>query len=333
MRVFADWINEFKSKIGFEYSSFDWIKKLPTHAFDIQCSFVKNGKHYAGRGTEENKDLAIIKSTAEMLERFFLDQLKEADSSNGVAVHTDIKAAEISALCELLERDSFFCHYLTKTPFKEMEISGFPDSPLLQGILTLLRSHGAEIRIGQMRTDSQFSSVVCAIFGFSAEIPFGMTLGTSVKLTVAEALESAVIEAARSAIAYLLNPQLLTPEKDSNDNPTFSGPEDHLRVGLNIDYAIQFREVFFEHHLAQFESLGSEIDFEKVSISSFKPELFEGSICMSPPIFMARASSDYLINLFFGEFIPNESRLKRLSDFLRRPISPHEINNAIHPFA
>jgi hypothetical protein len=104
-------------------------------------------------------------------------------------------------------------------------------------------------------------------------------------------------------------------------------------VGLNIDYAIQFREVFFENHLAQFESLGSEIDFEKVSISSFKPELFDGSICMSPPIFMARASSDSLINLFFGEFIPNESRLKRLSDFLRKPISPHEINNAIHPFA
>jgi hypothetical protein len=83
MNEFADWINEFESKIGFEYSSFDWTKTLPTHAYDIQCSFVRNGKHYVGRGTEENKDLAIIKSTAEMLERFFLDQLKKADSSNG----------------------------------------------------------------------------------------------------------------------------------------------------------------------------------------------------------------------------------------------------------
>jgi hypothetical protein len=333
MNEFADWINEFESKIGFEYSSFDWTKTLPTHAFDIQCSFVRNGKHYVGRGTEEDKDLAIIKSTAEMLERFFLDQLKEADSSNGVAVHTEVKIAEISALCELLERDSFFCHYLTKTPFKEIEISSFPDSPLLQGILTLLRSHGAEIRIGQMRTDSRFSSVVCAIFGLSAQSPFGMTLGTSVKLTVEQALESALIEAARSAIAYLLNPQLLNTKKDSNDNSTFSCPEDHLRLGLNIDYAIQFREMFFERHWAQFESLGSEIDFDKVSISSFKPELFDGSICMSPPIFMARASSDSLINLFFGESIPNEGRLNRLRDFLRRPISPHEINATIHPFA
>lgn len=333
MNGFADWINEFESKIGFEYSSFDWIKKLPTDAYDIQCSFVRNGKHYVGRGTEENRDLAIIKATAEMLERLFLDQIIEADSSNGVAVHTDVKTAEVSALCELLERDSFFCHYLTKTPFKEIDISSFPNPPLLQGIFKLLRSHGAEIRIGQMCTDSRFSSVVCAIFGLSVESPFGMALGTSVKLTVAEALESALIEAARSAIAYLLNPQLLTPEKDSNANPTFSGPEDHLRVGLNIDYAIQFRELFFENHLDQFESLGSEINFEMVSISSFKPELFDGPICMSPPIFMARASSNSLINLFFGEFIPNESRLNRLSDFLRRPISLHEINDAIHPFA
>lgn len=333
MNSFSKWINEHSQRLSLEYIRFDWTNKLSKGAFDIQCSFVRDGKNYVGRGTEENKDVAIIKSTAEMLERFFLDQLEEADSSNGVAVHTDAKTAEISALCELLERDSFFCHYLTKTPFKEIEISSFPDTPILQGILTLLKSHGAEIRIGQMRTDSRFSSVVCAIFGLSVESPFGMTLGTSVKLTVAEALESALIEAARSAFAYLLNPQLLTPDKDSNANSPFSCPEDHLRLGLDIDYAIQFKEVFFERHLAKFETLGSKIDFEKVSISSFKPELFDGSICMSPPIFMARASSDSLINLFFGEFFPDKGKLNRLSDFLRRPISPHEINSTIHPFA
>ncbi|NBO39049.1 hypothetical protein EBU99_10750 [bacterium] len=333
MNEFAVWINEFTGKIGFEFSSFDWTKKIPTDAYDIQCSFVRNGKSYLGRGTESKKDLAIIKSTAEMLERFFLDQIDEADSSNGVAVHTDVKLAEISALCELLERDSFFCHFLTKTPFTEIEISSFPHSSLLQDTMSLLKLHGAEIRIGQMRTDSRFCSVVCAIYGLSAKTPFGMTLGTSVKLTVEEAIESALTEAARSAIAYLLNPELLTTEKLSLDKRSFSRPEDHLRLGLNTDYAVQFREIFFRSDFGQIELSGSEIDFERISISSFKPELFDGSLCMSPPVFLARASSDSLINLFFGEFVADETKLNRLGDFLGRPISSHEINSTIHPFA
>lgn len=333
MSAFENWINEYNQSFGFEYVLYDWTRRLSYNAYDIQCSFVRNGKSYLGRGTESKKDLAIIKSTAEMLERFFLDQLDEADSSNGVAVHTDVKLAEISALCELLERDSFFCHFLTKTPFTEIEISSFPDSSLLKDIISLLEFHGAEIRIGQMRTDPRFCSVVCAIYGLSAKTPFGMTLGTSVKLTVEEAIESALIEAARSAIAYLLNPELLTTEKLSMDNHSFSRPEDHLRLGLNTDYAVQFREIFFRPNFGQLESSGSEIDFETISVSSFKPELFDGSFCMSPPIFLSRASSDSLIKLFFGEFVADETKLNRLRDFLGRPISPHEINYTIHPFA
>jgi hypothetical protein len=54
---------------------------------------VRNGKHYVGQGTEEDKDLEIIKSTAEMLEGFFLDELKAADSANGGAINTDVRTS------------------------------------------------------------------------------------------------------------------------------------------------------------------------------------------------------------------------------------------------
>lgn len=333
MKHFIDWINEFNVALGLEYTLFDWTKELSIDAHDIQCSFSKNGKTYSGRGTDLSKELAIIRSTAEMLERFFLDQLHDADSSNGVAVHTESKLAELSALFELLERDSFFCHFLTKTPFEEITLSMGSQSALSERILSLLKSKDAEICIAKMRTDPRFSSVVCAIFGLESQVPFGMTLGTSVKLTVEEAIDAALIESARSAIAYLSNPHHLRDLKVEKKLFHFSRPEDHLILGLNTDYARDFKETFFRKNMLESVATDQGIEFDKISISSFKTELFDSSIAMNPPLFLARASSSSLMNLFFGAFESSEGKIKRLSRFLGRPISESEINTTIHPFA
>jgi ribosomal protein S12 methylthiotransferase accessory factor YcaO len=333
MKPFVDWINEFNLQLGLDYTLLDWTKELSIDAFDIQCDFRKDGKTYSGRGTAVSRELAVIKSTAEVLERFFLDQLHDADSSNGVAVHTECKLAELAALFELLERDSFFCHFLTRTPFQEFDLSGVSKSALSQNIISLLKSKKAEIRIAKMRTDPRFSSVICAIFGLGAQFPFGMTLGTSVKLTLEEAIDAALIESARSAIAYLSNPHLLKVLIDEKKHSHFSRPEDHLIVGLKSDYAADFRESFFRNGFHNSRPSEEEIDFDKISISSFQPELFEGSISMNPPLFLARASSSSLMNLFFGEFEVSEEKIHRLNSFLGREVSEIEINTTIHPFA
>lgn len=330
MNAFIDWINEFSQKLGLEYSTFEWTRELDDELYDVQCRFGGTEKTLAGRGTDHNKTSAIVKATAECLERYFLDQLTEADSSNGVAIHTERQAAELNALCELLERDSFFCHFLTKSPFDSVGESKVRESALCSSILNLLSSKGAEIRFGQMRTDSRFSGVVCAIFGTHSANGFGMTLGTSVKRTLEESIESALLESARSAVGYLSMESNELSALRKSAGWVCVTPEHHLLVGLDPSYAEKFKREFFVNTAVYFEK--SELDLGSVSISSFMPILNDDSAAMNPPLYLSRASSNDLLNLYFGEFVANEKNLVRLRKFLGRDVSPDDINKDVHPF-
>jgi hypothetical protein len=330
MNEFIAWINEFNQKLGLEYSMFDWTRELDDELVDVQCSFGSTGKTLAGRGTDKSKESAIVKATAECLERYFLDRLTEADSSNGVAIHTERQAAELNALFELLERDAFFCHFLTKIPFSSVDDSKVRESALCSSILDLLKSKGAEIRFGQMRTDSRFSAVICAIFGAQSASGFGMTLGTCVKRTLEESIESALLESARSAVGYLsMESDLLTALRKSASG-ICSAPEHHLLVGLDPIYAETFKRDFFDNTVQPFDN--SELDLSSVSISTFMPLLDENSADMNPPLYFSRACSSDLLNLYFGDFVANEKNLIRLGKFLGRVVSYDDINKDIHPF-
>jgi hypothetical protein len=330
MSKFIDWINDYSEKLGLEYSQFDWTQELDAELYDIQCSSKSNGKIVTGRGTDKDKDTAIVKATAEVLERYFLNRLTEADSSNGVAIHTERQFAELSALFELLERDSFFCHFLTKTPFDSIDSTIINEASLCRSILDLLESKGAEVRFGKMKTDYRFSAVVCAIFGTHSANGFGMTLGTSVKQTLKEGILSALLESARSAVGYLsLTSEELTTLR-SADNAACSTPEHHLLVGLEPNYSERFKREFFDTPAVAFEK--SELDLDDVSISSFMPLIDEDSNAINPPLYLSRASSKSLLNLYFGEFVADDHNLKRLSVFLGREILRDEINRGVHPF-
>ena len=330
MSKFIDWINEYSEKLGLEYSIFDWTRGLDAELYDIQCSSKSNGKILTGRGTDKDKDTAIVKATAEVLEGYFLDRLSEAVSSNGVAIHTERQFAELSALFELLERDSFFCHFLTKTPFGSIDSTIVNDASLCRSILDLLESKGAEIRFGQMNTDSRFSGVVCAIFGTNSTNGFGMTLGTSVKQTLHESILSALLESARSAVGYLsLTSEEITTLRNAG-NAVCSTPEHHLLVGLEKNYADRFKRAFFDTPAPILEK--SELDFNDISISSFMPLIDEDSTTINPPLFLSRASSKSLLNLYFRDFVAHEQKTMRLSAFLGREILCDEINRDVHPF-
>jgi hypothetical protein len=330
MNEFIEWINEFNQKLGLEYSMFDWTRELDDELYDIQCVLGSTEKLLAGRGTDKVKELAIVKATAECLERYFLDRLTEADSSNGVAIHPERQAAELNALFELLERDAFFCHFLTKIPFYSIGESKVQESALCSGLLDLLKSKGAEIRFGQMRTDSRFSGVVCAIFGTHSANGFGMTLGTSVKRTLEESILSALLESARSAVGYLSMPsdELIALRKSATG--ICSTPEHHLMVGLDPIYAEKFKKEFFDDTPLPVDN--SEIDLSSVTISTFMPLLDDSSTGMNPPLYLSRACSSNLLSLYFGDFVASQKNLTRLGQFLGREVSHNDINKDIHPF-
>ena len=316
--------------LSFKFSEFKWTEKLKIELHDIQCEMKFNGKSILGRGTDQNRETAICKATAETLERFFLDQLLEAKTSNGVAMHIDSKSAELNALFELLERDSFFCHFLTKTPFQELKYEELVKCDICKAIVELLKYNGADVKFGSMRSDSRFFGVICAIFGFDAPIKFGMTMGTSVRMNLQDAIYYSLIESARSAFGYILMPdeELLLASVKKNLHP--SSPQDHLEVALNVDYAHHFKDTYFIKNHSPLPKI--RLNLGAISIASFKPELNVGDFIVSPPLFLAKASSCELLNLYFGEFVQNDKTIERLSRFLGERISLDDINRDVHPF-
>jgi len=331
MNDFGEWIAQYGPRLSFEYGQFDWTQKLDVELHDLQCEFMINGKSFLGRGTHSVKDTAIVKATAETLERYFLDQMPDADTSNGVAIHSQQQHAELNALCELLERDSFFCHFLTKTPFKEItEAESFRREDC-RAIIKYLQSLGAEVRFGSMRTHPKFHGVICAVFGLKANHTFGMTLGTSTQPNLHDALYSALVEAVRSALGYLLG-TVQRPQSDLRRRSVFNNmtPQKHLELALDPAYAVHFRDVFFDAETGTDQV--NNIDLNQISISSFKTNLNNVDSNISPPLLLARASSSDVLNLYFGSFNKDARSLRRLSAFLGRQILEDEVNSDLHPF-
>jgi hypothetical protein len=79
-----------------------------------------------GRGVDPDPELAIIKSVIEAIERcIYLEKAQPGSTGNGWAVHLKESLAKLKALSELLERDAFFCHFITEQPFEEMADHGY----------------------------------------------------------------------------------------------------------------------------------------------------------------------------------------------------------------
>ena len=105
---------------GYQFSKFSFITKVVTN----------QGIEGYGFGEGENELLTFQKSIAEAVERAVYLSLKphcDLMSSNGWSAHLTKKKAEKAALNELLERDAVLVHWLTETPFHEIDPATFPE--------------------------------------------------------------------------------------------------------------------------------------------------------------------------------------------------------------
>jgi hypothetical protein len=104
---------------GFRFSKFSFYTK----------AIASSGLEGHGFGEGETELLAFQKSIAEAVERAVYRSMKPYHnliSSNGWAAHLTAEKANKSALNELLERDAILTHWLTQTPFLEIDPATFP---------------------------------------------------------------------------------------------------------------------------------------------------------------------------------------------------------------
>ena len=281
---------------------------------------VENKKilDWYGQGWGRSKYESIIKAVAEILERELMARHK-INISNGCAVHVDKAKACQNAAFELIERDAFFCHYLTETPFEafkgQVNIFGLP---LNQFLKKMLKMH-LKIRIFKMRTAVPCAAIFVFVQTTKGTEKNGFQFGTACSAKYEEAIEHALIEALRSVAHSATNPKIEKITETNFLSPMWKDVPDikkHSLIRRDSDYAKYFARTFLKPTIIN-KKIGRPI----LKLSSVKTKEFKNTFkdLKALPLYFVQARSPLLQPLYFGASTNENINLKRLQTFLNDP--------------
>lgn len=308
----AQWLLNHSKELDLQVKKLSWIKEWYPELSDIEVSIKVNDKVIIGRGIANTPDLAFTKAGAEAIERAVC--IENEMNSCGIAVHTDEELARDNAKNELIERDRFFCHYLTQTPFYDLDLS---DHDL--NIINKLNELGITLKIYEM---SQLNEVKSAI-AVSESHHTGFNIGLGASSNQTEAKEKALLECLINTIATHDN----KPSRANRDN-ILRAPEDHRHLYYeNSDIR---RESSWILKASVKENTKFNID---ESLFNFTHLASNNHLLMSSPLIFIKCSSLALQSSFFGETKKEYLNMQQLSNFSFDELSVSDINFNPHPLA
>lgn len=316
------WLLANASAFNLKIHRFFWIESALPGWHDVALSVELDGRLISSRATDQDEDLALCKAAAELAERMFV-RPTSIETTNGFAAHLDRNKAIESAQFEIVERDSFFCHYLTRTPFEPIAESIF-ESSQFRSVRKWAEGFGIQVR---MHSLSEFG-VLCVLDGLTASPAFGIRIGSAVRSNQQQAALAAIIEAARS-LSQILNlatiPSISVKEFEELEKPNLY---DHGCVGLDLEYGKKFVETFLSEFHVQRLPLNylSSDDIDASEITAYPPEL------TNSPFVIARARKEVAQDIYIGKVDVHKINLTRVCQFLGRTISFANINKIPHPF-
>ena len=303
------WLLSHYKSLALKVTQLDWIQNwMPGH-YDFQVSITLEGRQHIGRGVDNNSDLAFTKAAAEALERGFC--FENHISTSGVAVHTEESAARENAKNELIERDRFFCHYFTATPFEEIGDDSY------HGIREKLKKHNITMKIFEMNPLNQTRSFVCLSTGERVGLVVG--LGTCRDKSVA--IKKSVIECLINTVASLHGK--VTPIKFRQFEALAScQPEDHRRLYLG-------ESVLIKKNSWMLDGGGRVGKPEFVDEDRFRYSRLIGKnyLLRESPLVAVKCENELLQKSIYGRFNLEHVNSERIKNFAKVP----EINNLPHP--
>ncbi len=195
VRQIGLWLLDNHKALGLQAVQMDWIGEWLPRFYDFEVSISVNGKTHTGRGVDQNSYRAFVKASSEAIERAFCFENKI--SSSGVATHSELALAKRNARDELVERDRFFCHYLTRIPFQEINFD-IPEIDFFT-IREKLKKRGVNLQVFEMNRLNHIRAIICISSGASA----GMTLGLGASLNKFVAAKKAIVECLVNTVAAL----------------------------------------------------------------------------------------------------------------------------------
>ncbi|MBX2994961.1 MAG: YcaO-like family protein [Bdellovibrionaceae bacterium] len=314
------WLLERSGSLELQIAQQDWLEEILEGWIDLQCTFQFEGRQLATWGASDNNDTALLKAFAEALER--LAMLTSAhQNSNGFAAHIDPVEARRNAKLELIERDLFFCHFLTKTPLTPFAV---PSNWFwASDAADWAEERGLSLRFYHLGSTGLF----CRIDGRHHENAFGLISGLAFKPTHEASALSAFVEAGRAATVQRLLPfptkSLSISEFWELPSPNFGH---HGRLALDVGYASSLDWFFAETPGAS--APGRELEDSWIEVEDLTLPIESLRDC---PYVFARAFSARAQNLFIGKARPEVVNLARLSEFAGRELSFDDLNPLPHP--
>lgn len=307
-------------EIGLKITELTWPRKLNLPVFDIEIKFEKFGKYASGRGMSiESFDDALTRAIGECLERIGWSA-SNAKTTNGFAFHTDLSRAKDSAFFELIERDSFLCHYLTKTSPPKLAII---KNQKLKTIMRFLNSQKVSLNLYKSTSIEGLPTVICVLTGIKCWKKFGYFIGSSCDREVQTAQIKAILEALRSLISFLYSkPTPLLTLSGFNSKFTWE-PSDHENLYINTEgHAFELFESWPIFSPSPQTRLN--VSFNSLSL----PSPFNDIGYMH----IAECSSEALQPLYFGPTTPDVISINRLNKFLGHPVNFSDLNIFPHPY-
>lgn len=303
------------SKIyGINFKQKLWPKKLKSSRtyIDLEASVTVNGKCFFGFGTGTTEEIAIIKSTVEAIERAIVYESSSLSTTNGVAGHTITDSAKITASYELIERDAFLFHMITRQA--PVIIKQELDNILINDIKSL----GFDLVIKKLSTaDSLIVLLMEAYKGGSVIIALG----------IGDCITSAVENTALQLIRIALEVENKLYEPLSLEQFIAQGHEDemsHLKLGLSDDYSFKYRDwMNIKSSLINNLTLPEISHIELIAKSEPLTE-----ICRKFNLVFFKAKSNLAQELFFGPTdvsLINKFKFNNLACPIERELIPHPL--------
>lgn len=321
------WLLSHANKINLQATEMTWVRDWNLNGLsDIEVKIDVAGKTFTGRGTAFGEDLAFLKAGAEAIERTYC--AGHYIHSTGVAAHTNDKDAKTNVQNELNERDAFFCHFYTKTPFIPIpDVTLFELMRAYKGAFDEILPRGIKIRLFRAHAVG-WPVFLCVASGLSASPEWGGVIGLGSQSNDWRAIQIAFFECLRNVsniVTHGVPPAIKKSEFDLILRPT---SEDRQRLALNIDYWKEISQLFPE-------KVTSPVQFNPQKINDW-PWIIEKLDCpfdelKTAPIVVYRARlNEAGGNVLFRGKDRSPTTLRRLTEFLQQPIQPDRLESRPH---
>ncbi|MGK5084249.1 hypothetical protein WDW37_13215 [Bdellovibrionota bacterium FG-1] len=314
------WAFLHRETLQLQVTEFAWPKQLDLKLSDIEVRLTLDNRPFTGRGTAATSELAFDIALAEALERGVQYSARQSGQTYaGFAAHITEELASQSSIQELIERDSFFCHFYTQTPFLE-EIDPSILGEAWEQISKYLKKHQTALRSFRMRTPNGFTGVFTAANGPHASRPFQLILGlgcsSEENLPLLKALQSSIWECLRNLTAWLENISeraLTLSEFLSLPHP---GPKEHQSLAMSLDHRTGIDSLF---PTTAMPTLASEVQGTNSGLASdliqTKRIPFPTKNIPAPPLVFMGATHPEAIQTQFGKSHFSDQKLGRLKRF------------------